>query len=501
MNVAGAIQELHDRCAVYTSHSTAVRLLDTIGWSSDEDLSCSVLLEPCVGEGAILVEAVSRLLGSFRGAGKPLTRRLLAPRIQGFEFHDETADEARRAVECVLLNANLSRPSARALSHVWVRKRDFLLQVPGHVTHVAANPPYVRWTKLPSDLAKKYRSKLPATATSGDLAVAFLDRMLAWAKPHAKVVALTSDRWMFTQYGAEFRKQFKEQGWALEVVDPRPESAFVRSVGAYSAIVSLTQGASISAVANADPRERAKKLHVELVARHGTLAEAGCVVRVGPALGSGETFLVAQSDAEGIESELIRSFVVRQGATGEIAIASQRRVIIPYDRRGSPIVLDDWPGFAAWARQHEARLKTRSHTRNGSHWWQTIDAVGTQWQQAPKLLLPELCRDPFASLDMTDAIPAHSLYAIWPGAWPAQPLQRVLNAGLLRLTATAEAPMLKQGWFRFYKRFIVRTPLPKWSSLSTYERNALLQGDAAQFSKTFEALFGFAPGNLDIASD
>ncbi|TPL49893.1 hypothetical protein [Mesorhizobium sp. B2-4-6] len=430
-----------------------------------------------------------------------MTRKQLAPRIQGFEFHSRTADEARRAVERVLLDADLSWPSARALSHVWVRKRDFLLQVPGQVTHVAANPPYVRWTKLPSDLAKKYRSKLPAAATNGDLAVAFLDRMLAWARPHAKVVALISDRWMFAQYGAEFRKQFQEQGWALRVVDPRPESAFVRSVGAYSAIVSLAQGGSISAVANTGPRERAKKLHAALVARHGTLAEAGCVVRVGPALGSGETFLVSPSEAGRIESELVRSFIVRQGARGEIAIASEKRVVIPYDRSGSAILLDDWPGFAAWARQHEARLKTRSHTRNGSHWWQTIDAIGTQWQQTPKLLVPELCRNPFASLDMTDSIPAHSLYAIWPGAWPAQTLQRVLNAGLLRLTATAEAPMLKQNWYRFYKRFIVRTPLPKWSSLSSPERKALEQENAAQFSRTFSALFGFVPGSLDIASD
>ncbi|HSP24067.1 MAG TPA: hypothetical protein VLQ65_02735, partial [Saliniramus sp.] len=70
----------------------------------------------------------------------------------------------------------------------------------------------------------------------------------------------------------------------------------------------------------------------------------------------------------------------------------------------------------------------------------------------------------------------------------------MLNAGLLELTARAEAPRLKLGWFRFYKRFLVRTPLPKWPTLSTTDQLDL-QESGEGFNATFRELFGFSPGD------
>jgi hypothetical protein len=483
---------MHERCAVYTAAPVAARLLDVIGWSTEADLGDKVLLEPCVGEGAILLEAVRRLISSLRARQRPISRRVLAPRIKGFELHPGTVATARRNVQRLLLCEGLCWSTAAGLAEEWVREGDFLLASPGIASHVAANPPYVRWSRLPQELATEYRRVLRPIATRGDVVVAFLDKMLEWANHGGRIAALVSDRWMFAQYGADFVKDATERGWILEVVDERPDAPFVKEVGAYSAIVRLGRGCTRPAIQGLESRAAARSLHHELVAKHGTMEEAGCRVRVGPALGSGRTFLVDAGQAANIEEELVWPYVGREDLIDGEARSSKLRAVVPYDRAGSLIEIQRWPLFATWIDQHEQSLKGRSHFRADERWWRTIDAIGVQWRESPKLLLPELCRKPVCVVDRTGGLPAHSLYAIWPGEWPIEPLRRVLNTGLLRITAEAHAPMLKQGWYRFYKRFIVRTPLPAWRNLAEEHRVALA-GDGGTFESVFSELFGFAP--------
>ena len=165
----------------------------------------------------------------------------------------------------------------------------------------------------------------------------------------------------------------------------------------------------------------------------------------------------------------------------------------PYDERGTPICLEEWPGFARWAEEHKTQLSKRSCVAGRAAWWRTIDAIGPQWSGGQKLLVPELCQEPRATLDESNAIPAHSIYAIWSSVWPVAALQRVLNSGLMRLTAEAYAPQLKHGWFRFYRRFLVQTPLPRWADLSEAQRLALNNGDSREFARCFHELFAFEP--------
>lgn len=495
MEMAAAIKELHDRCAIYTTATTASRLLDMVGWTAEADLSKCVLLEPCVGEGAILLEGARRLIASMLNNRRSLSKAALLPRIKGFEFHPEAARLARINLCLQLLDSGIRSATARALSEGWIRERDFLLEPPQRATHIAANPPYVRWGKLPLMLAKKYRDVLPTAATRGDLSVAFLHRMQEWAREGGAISALVSDRWMYAQYGEEFVKDTKAQGWSIDVADERPSNPFVREVGAYSAIVLLTRGRALERAEITTSRTTARSLHGKLVARHGTLAHAGCRIRVGPALGAGKTFIFDADQPIDVEDELVRPFVSKQDLTNSEVTAPRRRVVVPYDRAGTLIDLIHWPRFARWAASHEDILTRRSQFRDSKQYWRTIDAVPSQWAISPKLLLPELCNKPVTTIDRTGSIPAHSIYAIWSEEWPIEVLQRVLNAGLLELTSKAEAPTLKSGWMRFYKRFLMRTPLPKWVNLSSRDQVGLgAAGD--KFERAFERLFGFRPGAL-----
>lgn len=487
-----AIDELHARCSVYTSEAASSRLLDLIGWTASQNLASACLLEPCVGEGAILLEAIQRLLKSCKKYGISLSKKNLEGRIQGFELHSRTAKIARARVVEALEVAGIKPAVAAKLGEEWVRTGDFLLHSVGNATHIAANPPYLRWSRVPAALALQYRRSLVPEVTRGDLSVAFLDRMLDWAGPNGVVSALVSDRWMYAQYGDVFRERLAQRGWEVELVDERPADAFVRKVGAYAAIVRLSRSKQRKPTNTATPscRTASQHLYEKLLERHGDLASAGCVVRVGPALGCGRTFIVDPRTAEGIEPELLRSYVGREDVDGTQAEPGEFQVVVPFDKDGQLVRLEDWPRFKAWASKHKQNLQKRRFVQEGAPWWRTIDTIGPQWLERPKLLIPELCKEPMAALDRTPSIPAHSLYAIWSSEWPIKPLQRVLNAGLLKLTAEAQAPMLQKGWYRFYKRFILRTPLPSWQKLTEAQRKGLSSGSDSEFLTAFVALFG-----------
>lgn len=493
MELHAAIEQLHDRCAVYTSGPTAARLLDLAGWTADADLSQSVLLEPCVGEGAILLEGVLRLVRSQSLHGRSLSYEELRPRIKGFELHPGAVATVRGRLRTLLIEERIPSPLADKLAESWVCEEDFLLATQEAATHVVANPPYVRWKNLPPVFATLYKQKLPPASTNGDLSVAFLDRMQEWASNDGRIVALISDRWLFAQYGDAFLQVTKARGWTISIADERPSDPFVKAVGAYSAIVVLTQSSNLLQSLPVNRRENARVLHKDLLARHGSLSEAGCTVRVGPALGAGRTFILAENEATEVEEELVRPFVERKDLKGLEVSCSRLRVVVPYDLNGRLIEPHRWPGFDAWIDKRKDVLSKRSHFKDKQQYWRTIDAVPPIWSKGPKLLIPELSNKPFVTVDRTGAIPAHSLYAIWPGEWPIKILQRVLNAGLLDLTARAEAPALKMGWIRFYKRFLMRTPLPKWRQLSVQVQDGLGSDSETMFENTFYGLFGFAP--------
>jgi hypothetical protein len=497
MELHAAIEQLHDRCAIYTSPATAARLLDLIGWTSSADLSQAVLLEPCAGEGSILLEGVRRLLRSLRSRGR-IPSIDLKPRIRSFELHPGAAATVRWLLRNLLIEEGISPQLADQLVLEWVGERDFLLEKPGRATHVAANPPYVRWKNLPAILAGLYRETLPTVSTRGDLSVAFLNKMQEWASDGGSIAALTSDRWMFAQYGDSFLQDTKSRGWTITVADERPSDPFMKTVGAYSAIVLLTPSGGPVHHLSSNKREKAQVMQRELLARHGSLQEAGCTVRVGPALGAGRTFILDPDDISEVEDELVRPFLERKDLVGSAVDIARLRVIVPYDRQGVLIDPVRWPGFRAWVNRRREALSERSQFREKDQYWRTIDAVPALWSTSPKLLMPELCNKPFVTLDRTQGIPAHSIYAIWPGEWPVEILQRVLNSGLLEITAKAEAPALKQGWMRFYKRFLMRTPLPRWSALSREDREGLSGEAARKFEESFESLFGFAPGTTSL---
>lgn len=444
MYVSHAIRDLHERCGVYTTPEVVRQILDEVGWSNQSDLSSCRLLEPCAGDGSFLVEAVTRLLASFSLHGKPLTLARLADRVRAFELHPVEAAKCKRAVEALLIGRGVRADTAARLIQEWITRGDFLLDksLMPNFTHVVGNPPYVRWPKIPVSLKRKYEENLPKEMVGGDLFVPFLDRSLELLGPDGRVGMICSDRWKFMAFAEAFRTKWVDR-ISIDFDSPsRSRRSFVRSANVYANIL-IGQRRPVGA-----PAIAAKK-------RHRTLADAGYEVRVGPALGCRDAY-VLDASADYVERELLHQWIdpcdVREGCIEY----STKRVIRMYGPDGLLVNLRDYPRLQKWLGRHRRVLKERSIVRNGATWYRPIDRVFAPDWARPKLLVPELAKCPRVALDTTGAIPAHGLYAIFAPDDDLSLLENHLAEGALARLLENIAPKVNGGYFRCYKRFLLQ---------------------------------------------
>ena len=440
-----AIAVLHDLCGVYTKPDWVSCVLDRIGWTADADLATARLLEPASGDGAFLIEAAVRLIQSLRQRGPEPTIRHLRERIVAFEIVAREATKARQAVVDALVGVRIHPATARAAAAAWVRADDFLLaKLPQEsFTHVAGNPPYVRWAKVPSILRTVYANYLPTAIARGDLLLPFLDRSFSLLAPGGRCGFVCSDRWRYALYARPFRAKWLDRLDIESEPAERPSEAFDRQVYVYPDI--LTASLRIS------PKPAAKSTRK----RGKTLEELGCTVRVGPALGFTKAFVVGAGETS-VEPDVLHPWVdtdeVRDGAVQRLG----RRVIATRDADGNLLDLAKYPKLAAHLEEYRERLEQRYIVRQGDSWYRTIDRiVPADWAE-PKLLVPELAKVPRVAIDRSGAIPSHGIYCIFsPGSDIDEIYERLCDGKLARALVPI-APKVKGAYTRCYRRFLMR---------------------------------------------
>jgi len=281
--------------------------------------------------------------------------------------------------------------------------------------------------------------------TGGDLFVPFLDRALDALKAGGKCGLLCSDRWRFMAFGDAFRSKWLRR---LDVHSEKrlvAESAFVESVDSYPTILHATK--------RAEPARE-----VKAAKRRGdriTLPDAGCTIRVGPALGHTPAFVLErdESDSE-LEAGLLANWVAAtEIGEGRIAWAG-RRVVIMNDAEGRLIDLKQLPKLSARLERYREKLSARAIVRNGATWFRPIDRVRKIDWARPKILVPELARTPRCAIDRTGMIPGHGVYAIFAPGDDVDWLYEQLGKGQLSRALRKLAPRVKGDYVRCYKRFL-----------------------------------------------
>jgi adenine-specific DNA-methyltransferase len=490
---------LHDRCGVYTQDSTAKSMLRRIGWTEHADLSRARLLDPCVGDGAFVVPAAENLIASLRRTATPLTRETLAGRILGVELHRPAFLEAREALRSALLRCRIDGSLAERALDDWLRNDDFLLRdFPGATfTHVVANPPYLRWGKLPPGLSASYRARLPGAWTSGDLSIAFIARMIELAADGGRLAILASDRWMYAAHAAKFREEWLPKVRVDGVEPVNPLEVFRTPVSTYPVIATLTR-TDLGARPPAPKRQPADSTLPAIIdvwsSRFPPIVQAGCEIRVGPALGLEEAFVGPALD---VEHELLLPYLRPREIVGDRLAWEGDRVVSVHSPGRGLIDLRRHPRAARHLGRFRERLEGRAcvNRKNGAErWYRTIDRVDRTLWSREKILLPEIFSVPRIALDQAGHIPAHSIYAIFSKSWPLAVLRDLLACGVLGAVMECIAPRIGGGCKRCYKRFLSRLPLPRWEELSDDLRQGLLAssagGERVRFTERVADIYG-----------
>lgn len=449
--LAREIEDLHGRCGIYTHPEMVQRILDSVGWHERHDLSSSTLLEPAAGDGVFLVEAAKRLLNSFKRHSCPVETSTLVPRILAYEIAPTEAQTARRGIVHCLQGAGVHPDTAEACAREWVRTADFLLaHLPSRTfTHVVANPPYVRWSNLPKRMRARYGKVLPPSMTGGDLFVPFLDRALEALKAGGRCGFLCSDRWRYMAFAEGFRKRWLPLLDIAEECSVKAGEAYQEEVGAYPSLLVATKRKSPR---RPEPRGRSKK--------GCTLADLGCRIRVGPALGYAKAFVLAEGEGD-VEPGLLAPWVAASEIMEGVVDWSGRHVIVMNGDDGCLRDLARYPLLRARLERHKPALSRRAIVRRSrAPWFRPIDCVRASDWAAPKLLVPELSRVPRLAVDRSGAIPSHGVYAIFPPEDQLDALYERLRDGRLAAALEGIAPKVNNGYVRCYKRFLSMIRLP-----------------------------------------
>ena len=422
-------------------------ILDMVGWCATRDLSRARLLEPAAGGGEFVVQAAERLVESLRRRGVEPGARALKPRIVAFELYARAAGNARRRVVRKLESMRVHRSTAKSCAKAWIRTGDFLLseKAPSTYTHVVGNPPYIRWSKVPTELRKVYEECLSSEIARGDLYLPFLDRALDELRTEGKLGFVCSDRWQFAVYGRGFRSKWLSRMDVLSNRRIEAAEAFTKEVSAYANV--LVASKRTNAGRNGLGTRSVRR------PRGRSLADRGCLIRVGPALGVTSAFVFDAKPAN-LEASLLLPWVDSSEVQEGRIEWRGRFVASMFDENGRLRDLCEFPRLARHLAEYRDVLKARYIVRNGAPWYRTIDRLRAADWGRPKILLPEIAKEPRVALDRDGLVPSHGVYAIFPPPKDVEEIYEALRDGGLGRGLRGIAPTLNNGYVRCYKRFL-----------------------------------------------
>lgn len=194
-----AVDQLHAATAWYTAEPVVAQLLDMLDWPRQDRR----LVDTSAGDGAFLGAALTRLLE----AEPQVDDERIAHLITGYEIHYFAAAEARARLERILVASGRESGRARAIAAAIVVHADFVKAGPREPSfhYVTGNPPFCRYTSLPTILREAYEAEMPAYAQA-DMLHSFLELSRVCLHDGGEIALVTSDRWLFSQAAARLRE-------------------------------------------------------------------------------------------------------------------------------------------------------------------------------------------------------------------------------------------------------------------------------------------------------
>ncbi|WP_115048208.1 Eco57I restriction-modification methylase domain-containing protein [Xanthomonas arboricola] len=531
-----------ERGAIFTRGEVVEFILDLVGYTEDQDLHQTTLLEPSAGHADFLLPIIRRLVRSYLAHGGDLSKaaQKLAPSIRAYEVHEASLETARSLVVAELQRLGVKKTAADALGRKWLVRADFLMApLPHTFDFVVGNPPYVRQELIPSALLALYRTRFKTLYDRADLYIPFFECCLDVLAPGGRLGFICTDRWTKNKYGGPLRAMVSAQFALTHFVDLVNTQAFLSDVMTYPAITVIERpkpkAESRSTRVAYRPAISAKVLgplakamtasnlnnHAGAVEMRGvvngsepwilhkadrlalvrrleetlpTIEEAGCKVGIGVATGNDGIYIGNMKD---LDVELSRKLplVRTQDLRGGNINWQGKGVLNPFENNGQVVDLARYPKFAAYLDAHAVGIKARHVAKkNPDRWFRTIDRIYPELAKIPKLLIPDIKGDAHVVYEEGKLYPHHNLYFITASNWDLRALQAVLMSGMARLFVGTYSTTMRGDFLRFQAQYLRRIRIPHWKDvpkpLQKALREAAVSGDREAANRATSKLYG-----------
>ncbi len=507
-----------DRGAYFTRNEVVDFILDIAGFTSEKKLFETKLLEPSFGNGSFIINAIRRLIRSWRTYTVDLSKPDidLAHCIKAVELHQETFNVTKRKILDVLISEGITKNKSEALLQNWLHCGDFLLiDLDNKFDFVVGNPPYVRQELIPDSLLQQYRNLYHTMYDRADLYIPFIERSLSLLKANSNLGFICSNRWMKNKYGGPLRNLIAEKYHLKYCVDMVDTKAFEQEVSAYPAIFVISTNAGLktkiahvpaldnqilteitrSLIDTSNSNKSTKIVELDrilfkdepwilessdqinlvkrLESQFPLLEEVGCKVGIGVATGADKIF-IAPFDKLDIEDDRKLPLLSTNDIKSGQVVWKGNGVVNPFEDDGTLVTLNDYPKLQFYLNSNAKVLKNRHVAKkNPDNWYRTIDRINPSVMRQPKLLIPDIKGTANIVYDEGNYYPHHNLYYITSNDWDLHALQCVLASGIARLFVSVYSTKMRGGYLRFQAQYLRRIRIPKWKDIPILLRQEL----------------------------
>ncbi len=533
-----------DEGQVYTPPGLVEFILDLGEFLPEEPLEDWRVLDPACGAGAFLVAIVFRLASKLEAQGKSLKtaggrKRFLETIEQAIWGVDKDPYACGLAKEAVRLQVRgiCGREPPAGFFDANVIEGDFLLgkleafgERPFDL--IVGNPPYVTTTRLSDRQKDQLRARFISANGRLDLYALFFERSLRLLCEGGRLAFITPNKYLASESSRWLRKLIVSQASLRTLANFRSHKVFAdaatvpcvtvleRSAGATSfellecsvapggegpVSIRTTQkvnhprgGAQPWFLADPQLLELAEKIRNG----HPPLGHRSSRISAGIATGRDRIFVLGHGTSHELEPELLRPAVRGKDISPYRIQDEGLEIILPYlpSPTGRPTLvdLDDFPKTRAYLEQHREELKTRHCVRKWKKAWYdihdpwTLDITGVT-----KVLVPDVARGNRFALDDGTFCPLHSAYYVIPRDVEPEFLTALLNSTPIEFLVRLLAPVVKDGFSRYRRQFLITLPIPEASSTARAE--ILAASEVKDVEKTDELcnrLFGLSRKNL-----
>lgn len=517
---------------IYTPAPIVDLVLDQAGYSPDEEIETRTLLDPSCGCGVFLTHAIRRLALRMTMLGENLSHeqgrskllRVVERALWGVDKDPAACALARQLVRGELRQHLGHRNVPEAFFEDNVIAADFLDQPrlagldaagqsrPKRFDFVVGNPPYVSTARLPSAEKERLRHRYITARGRIDLYAVFIERALEELAIRGVLAFITPDKYLTSESSRPLRDLVTRSAAVQRMVRFRSHRIFgdaaivpcitvvQRDVPAQRELLySEFQGDSAAELehariqfrtAPAPPSggapwyflEQEMSRLVMMLSRSGRpLERVASRISAGIATGRDSIFVVSKEEAQNLEDNLLHP-VVRGKDIGPLQVSEAKEwLIVPYQGHdsGVPRLIDiqRFPRLKRYLTPHKEELLKRHCVRAwGKQWFDLHDTWTFPLSSTPKILFPDVANSNRFVFDPGLRCPLHSTYYIIPAGIDGELLTAILNSEVVELLVRSHAPVVKDGFSRYRRQFLLQVPIP---DVSTREQTAILKASRA----------------------